>query len=69
MMSRPVVLVFLLVVLIVTSQFEWKQQLVNELESLSHKQKHISSREEFVKEKVSHFVYLVFFFWTDHFEF
>lgn len=51
-MSRPVVLVFLLVVLIVTSQFEWKQQLVNELESLSHKQKHISSREEFVKEKI-----------------
>ncbi|KAL6634495.1 hypothetical protein ACP70R_027166 [Stipagrostis hirtigluma subsp. patula] len=52
MVSRPVVLVFLLVILIVTSQFEWKQQLVNELESSSHNHKHISSREELVKEKI-----------------
>uniref|UniRef100_A0A0A9GNS6 Uncharacterized protein n=1 Tax=Arundo donax TaxID=35708 RepID=A0A0A9GNS6_ARUDO len=52
MMSRPVVLVFLLVILIVTSQFEWKQQLVNELESVSHSKKHISSREELVKDKI-----------------
>lgn len=54
MMSRPVVLVFLLVILIVTSQFEWKQQLVNELESTTHNQKHVSSREELVKDQVSH---------------
>ncbi|TVU29847.1 hypothetical protein EJB05_21435 [Eragrostis curvula] len=52
MVSRPAVLVFLLVILIVTSQFEWKQQLVNELESTSNNKKHISSREELVKDKV-----------------
>ncbi|KAL5208661.1 hypothetical protein ABZP36_033096 [Zizania latifolia] len=52
MISRPVLLVFLLVVLIVTSQFEWKQQLINELESTSHRQKHISSRGERVKDKI-----------------
>uniref|UniRef100_J3LDJ3 Uncharacterized protein n=1 Tax=Oryza brachyantha TaxID=4533 RepID=J3LDJ3_ORYBR len=51
-MSRSAVLVFLLVVLIVTSQLEWKQQLVNELESAAPKQKHISSRGELVKEKI-----------------
>ncbi|KAG8070919.1 hypothetical protein GUJ93_ZPchr0006g46139 [Zizania palustris] len=38
--------------IIVKSQFEWKQQLVNELESTSHKQKHISSRGELVKDKI-----------------
>jgi hypothetical protein len=54
MMSRSALLIFLLFVLIVTSQLEWKQQLVNELESTSHKQKHISSRGELVKEKVSY---------------
>ncbi|CAD6250785.1 unnamed protein product [Miscanthus lutarioriparius] len=52
MVSRPVVLVFLLVILIVTSQFEWKQQLVNELESKAHNQKHVSSREELVKDQI-----------------
>uniref|UniRef100_A0A0D9VGP7 MYB-CC type transcription factor LHEQLE-containing domain-containing protein n=1 Tax=Leersia perrieri TaxID=77586 RepID=A0A0D9VGP7_9ORYZ len=35
-----------------TSQLEWKQQIVNELESSSHKQNHISSRGELVKEKI-----------------
>jgi hypothetical protein len=58
MVSRPAVLIFLLVILIVTSQFEWKQHLVNELESTSNNQKHISSREELAKDKVSHLVYL-----------
>jgi hypothetical protein len=58
MVSRPVVLVFLLVILIVTSQFEWKQQLVNELESKARNQKHVSSREELVKDQVTHCVYL-----------
>ncbi|EHA8591001.1 hypothetical protein COCNU_scaffold030165G000010 [Cocos nucifera] len=55
MMSRPVVLVFLLVILIITSQFEWKAQLANEIEAsrgISQKQQHISSREEIVKEKI-----------------
>ncbi|KAK3158107.1 hypothetical protein QOZ80_2AG0133000 [Eleusine coracana subsp. coracana] len=52
MVSKPTVLVFLLVILIVTSQFEWKQQLVNELESKSNNQKHISSREELIKDKI-----------------
>jgi hypothetical protein len=58
MVSRPAVLVFLLVILTITSQFEWKQHLDNELESASNNQKHISSREELVKDKVSHLVYL-----------
>ena len=62
MVSRPVVLVFLLVILIVTSQFEWKQQLVNELESKARNQKHVSSREELVKDQVTHCVYMNAFY-------
>ncbi|KAH0746756.1 hypothetical protein KY285_008413 [Solanum tuberosum] len=53
-MSRPMLLVFLLIVLIITSQFEWKQQLVSDVEpspSISQKQQQISKREEAVKEK------------------
>ncbi|KAM5585019.1 hypothetical protein ABKV19_004414 [Rosa sericea] len=55
MMSRPVLLVFLLVVLIITSQFEWKQQLVPDLDatpSISQKPSQSSKREEAVKEKI-----------------
>ncbi|XP_058109048.1 uncharacterized protein LOC131252294 [Magnolia sinica] len=55
MMSRPMLLVFLLLVLIITSQFEWKQQLVNEMEmspAISQKQQRILDREEIVKEKI-----------------
>nr|GMC57363.1 Structural maintenance of chromosomes protein like [Ipomoea batatas]GMD12684.1 Structural maintenance of chromosomes protein like [Ipomoea batatas]GMD14433.1 Structural maintenance of chromosomes protein like [Ipomoea batatas]GMD16114.1 Structural maintenance of chromosomes protein like [Ipomoea batatas]GMD17831.1 Structural maintenance of chromosomes protein like [Ipomoea batatas] len=55
MMSRPMLLVFLLMVLIITSQFEWKQQLVSDVEptpSMSQKQQQISQREEAVKEKI-----------------
>ncbi|KAK4358553.1 hypothetical protein RND71_020782 [Anisodus tanguticus] len=54
-MSRPMLLVFLLIVLIITSQFEWKQQLVSDVEPspiISQKQQQISKREEAVKEKV-----------------
>ncbi|RVW33338.1 hypothetical protein CK203_039813 [Vitis vinifera] len=54
-MSRPMLLVFLLLILIITSQFEWKQQLVIDLDpssSISQKQQQISQREEAVKEKV-----------------
>ncbi|XP_008229647.1 PREDICTED: uncharacterized protein LOC103328987 isoform X2 [Prunus mume] len=55
MMSRPVLLVFLLIVLIITSQFEWRQPLVVDLDatpSISQKQNQISDREEAVKEKI-----------------
>ncbi|PIA59254.1 hypothetical protein AQUCO_00400264v1 [Aquilegia coerulea] len=53
-MSRPMVLVFLLVVLIITSQFEWKQQLVSDQEkqSVSQKLEHGSQKEEVIKEKI-----------------
>ncbi|KAJ9699578.1 hypothetical protein PVL29_008258 [Vitis rotundifolia] len=54
-MSRPMLLVFLLLILIITSQFEWKQQLVIDLDpssSISQKQQQISQREEAVKEKI-----------------
>lgn len=55
-MSRPWVLVCLLLLIVFTSQFEWKQQYGNELEAssiTSQKQNYISEREEAVKEKVS----------------
>jgi len=48
-------LVFLLIILIITSQFEWKQQLVADVDSnpnVSQKQHQISKAEETVKEKV-----------------
>ncbi|KAM0939785.1 hypothetical protein DsansV1_C19g0157091 [Dioscorea sansibarensis] len=54
-MSRPMVLVFLLVFLIVTSQLEWKQQLAKELWASSgifQEQLHIADKEEFFKEKI-----------------
>lgn len=54
-MSRPMLLVFLLLVLIITSQFEWRQQLVSDMDTNpreSQKQQQISKREEGVKEKV-----------------
>ncbi|KAL3850270.1 hypothetical protein ACJIZ3_012152 [Penstemon smallii] len=53
-MSRPMLLVFLLLVLIITSQFEWRQQLVSDVDTNprdSQKQQQISNREEVVKEK------------------
>jgi biopolymer transport protein ExbD len=53
-MPRPVLLLFLLVILMITSQFEWKQQIPNELESssdISQKQQQFPVREELVKEK------------------
>ncbi|VVB16847.1 unnamed protein product [Arabis nemorensis] len=54
-MSRPILLVFLLVILIVTSQFEWRQQPLVELDAaptLAHKQHQIAKKEEAVKEKI-----------------
>lgn len=64
-MSRPMLLVFLLLILIITSQFEWKQQLVIDLDpssSISQKQQQISQREEAVKEKVMLLLISVLFF-------
>lgn len=55
-MSRPWVLVCLLLLIVFTSQLEWKQQYGNEIEAsptTSRKQQYISEREESVKEKVS----------------
>ncbi|KAH9328613.1 hypothetical protein KI387_000721, partial [Taxus chinensis] len=52
-MSRPVVLVFILLILILTSQFEWKQQLANESEPSAGSSIHhqISDKREFIKEQ------------------
>ncbi|KAF9684676.1 hypothetical protein SADUNF_Sadunf04G0143400 [Salix dunnii] len=55
MMSRPMLLVFLLLILIITSQFEWRQPLVNDLDlkpAVNPKQLQISKWEEGVKEKI-----------------
>lgn len=56
-MSRPVLLVCVLVILIITSQFEWRQQLVSDVDAIatpreSQKQQRIQQREENIKEKV-----------------
>ncbi|XP_042049921.1 uncharacterized protein LOC121795445 [Salvia splendens] len=54
-MSRPMLLVCLLLILIITSQFEWRQQLVRDMDTNpaeSQKQQPISKREEGVKEKI-----------------
>ncbi|XVF19659.1 hypothetical protein REPUB_Repub11eG0130000 [Reevesia pubescens] len=53
-MSRPMLLVFLLLILIITSQFEWRQQLVDidTTPSVTQKQQQVSKREEAVKEKI-----------------
>ena len=58
-MSRPMLLVFLLLILIITSQFEWRQQLVDidSAPSVTQKQQQISRREEAVKEKVTSLVH------------
>lgn len=59
MMPRPVLLLFLLVILMITSQFEWKQQITTELESssdISQKQQQSPIREELVKEKARHLI-------------
>lgn len=54
-MSRPWLLVFLLLLIVFTSQFEWKQQFGNENDltpNKSQKEQYVSEREETVKEKV-----------------
>ncbi|XP_026662974.1 uncharacterized protein LOC103713645 [Phoenix dactylifera] len=55
MMSRPMVLFFLLLLLIITSHFEWKQQILSEVEanpSISQRKQHMLDKEELVKEKI-----------------
>ncbi|XP_061352737.1 uncharacterized protein LOC133297586 [Gastrolobium bilobum] len=54
-MSRPWALVCLLLLFVLTSQFEWKQQYHSELEGIrttSQKMKNISQREKSLKEKI-----------------
>ncbi|KAL8483514.1 hypothetical protein ACS0TY_026271 [Phlomoides rotata] len=53
-MSRPLLLVFLLMVLVFTSQFEWRQQLsdMDTNPEESQKLQQIPKREEVVKEKL-----------------
>ncbi|KAI3826296.1 hypothetical protein L1987_00342 [Smallanthus sonchifolius] len=55
-MSRPVLLVSLLLLMVFTSQFEWNQLIVNEVEArplaLSQKEQYILEKEESVKEKI-----------------
>ncbi|GKV07273.1 hypothetical protein SLEP1_g19069 [Rubroshorea leprosula] len=53
-MARPWVLVVLLLLIVFTSQFEWKQQLGNEIEASpnnSLKDHYASQHQESVKEK------------------
>ncbi|KAI3521868.1 hypothetical protein L1887_11343 [Cichorium endivia] len=54
-MSTPVLLVSLLLLMILTSQFEWNQHIVNEVEArplaLSQKHQYVLQREESIKEK------------------
>ncbi|XP_056171021.1 uncharacterized protein LOC115687943 isoform X1 [Syzygium oleosum] len=55
-MSRPWLLVFLLLLIVFTSQFEWKQQFGNENDltpNKSQKEQYVSEREETVKEKLA----------------
>lgn len=63
-MTRPWLLVFLLLLIVFTSQFEWKQQFGNEVEqgsNASQKEQRVSKREEAVKEKVYPFSYAISF--------
>uniref|UniRef100_A0A1D1YND4 Laminin subunit gamma-1 n=1 Tax=Anthurium amnicola TaxID=1678845 RepID=A0A1D1YND4_9ARAE len=54
MMPRPMVLVFLLLILMITSQFEWRQQLVDDLDSspTTSERQHPTNKEEVVKDKI-----------------
>ncbi|KAI4348917.1 hypothetical protein L6164_009581 [Bauhinia variegata] len=54
-MPRPWLLVCLLLLIVFTSHFDWKQQYGNELEaspSTSQKLKHASESDDSVKEKI-----------------
>lgn len=55
-MSRPLLLVTLLLLMVLTSQLDWNQNIVNEVEArssaLSRKHQYVLEREESVKEKI-----------------
>ncbi|KAI4310586.1 hypothetical protein MLD38_035555 [Melastoma candidum] len=53
-MSKPWVLVFLFLIIVFASQFEWKQQLGNEVDHKpsSPSREQIDRREKVVKEKI-----------------
>ncbi|XP_039026318.1 uncharacterized protein LOC120159863 [Hibiscus syriacus] len=54
-MSRPLLIVFLVFVIVFTSQFEWKQQFGEEIEptpTVSLKDQYVSKRQDSVKEKI-----------------
>ncbi|KAL7264697.1 hypothetical protein ACSBR1_002623 [Camellia fascicularis] len=54
-MPRQFVLVFFLLLVAFTSHFGWNERIVNEVQaspSISQRQRHISKREESVKEKI-----------------
>ncbi|KAJ0806289.1 hypothetical protein HanPI659440_Chr02g0087831 [Helianthus annuus] len=54
-MSRPLLLVTLLLLMVLTSQLDWNQKIVNDVEArssvLSRKQQYVLDRKESVKEK------------------
>ncbi|CAD6220471.1 unnamed protein product [Miscanthus lutarioriparius] len=55
MNTRPVVLVLLLLVLVITSQFEWKQQIGEAAEAdpaAARRRQQLLAREDAVKEKI-----------------
>ncbi|GJN12178.1 hypothetical protein PR202_ga30434 [Eleusine coracana subsp. coracana] len=55
MNTRPVVLVFLLLVLVITSQFEWKQQIGDAADAdpaAARRRQQLLGRDDAVKEKV-----------------
>ncbi|XP_039036364.1 uncharacterized protein LOC120173189 [Hibiscus syriacus] len=54
-MSRPWLLVFVVFLVMFTSQFEWKQEFGEEIEpspTVSLKDQSVSKRHEYVKEKI-----------------
>jgi hypothetical protein len=55
MNSRPIVLIFLMLVLIITSQFEWKQQIgdTEANPAATRRRQQALERKDAVKEKVS----------------
>ncbi|KAF0905447.1 hypothetical protein E2562_004416 [Oryza meyeriana var. granulata] len=53
MNTRPVVLVFLLLVLVITSQFEWKQQIGDAADPAdARRRQQALAKEDAVKEKI-----------------
>ncbi|VAH45967.1 hypothetical protein VPH35_028749 [Triticum aestivum] len=55
MNTRPVVLVCLLIVLIITSQFEWKQQIEDAADAdpvTARRRQQVLAKEDAVKEKI-----------------